>query len=72
MEQESELVSMGKENMVLIPPPSRHTGTPTPLLDRLPQSHDTEPREHFKDRPNGQTCEESAKSANMPHNIIGM
>ena len=48
--------------------PHGHTG---PLVNRLLYGHDTLPHNTSKDRPHGQACKETARSAQVPHNILG-
>ena len=66
--------SMGlieRDNIVLIPDvvtPHGHTG---PLSNRFLYEHDAEPRQIFKNRPNANTCEDSARSSNISHNMLG-
>ena len=58
-----------RDNMVLIPAafsPHDHTGL---LFNRLMYGHDTEPRQTFKNKPNANTCEDSARSSRVPHDI---
>ena len=60
-----------RDNMVLVPAaitPHDHT---SPLFNRLLYGNDTEPHKTFRDRPNANMCEESARSTKVPHNMLG-
>ena len=67
-----EIMSLiGRNNMILIPAsitPHGHTG---PLLNRFLYDHNTTPHNMYKNRPNDQRCEESARSTKAPHDILG-
>ena len=60
-----------RDNMALTPAsfsPHSHTGL---LLNRLMHGHDTKLHRTFKNRPNTNTCEDSARSSRVPHDTLG-
>ena len=59
-----------RDNMVLVPAtftPHGHTG---PLFNRLIHGHNTEPLRIFRNRPNANICEDSARSFRVPHDML--
>ena len=60
-----------EKNMALIPAMMIPHGQTGPLLNRLLYVHDMPPHNTFKDRPHVQTCKQTARSARVPHNILG-
>ena len=57
--------------MVLVPAATTPHGRTSPLFNRLLYGHNTEPHPIFRDRPNANICEESARSTKVPHNMVG-
>ena len=62
---------MERDNLALIPVAVTPHGHTSPLFNRLLYGHDTEPHTTFKNKPCANTCEESARSTKVPHNMLG-
>ena len=62
---------MERDNLALIPVAVTPHGHTSPLFNRLLYGNDTELHKTFRDRPNANICEESARSTKVPHNMLG-
>ena len=58
-------------NMKLVPTAITPHGHTSLLFITLLYEHDTEPHRLFRDRPNANICEASARSTRVSHNILG-
>ena len=58
-------------SMVLVPAAITPHGHTSLLFITLLYEHDTEPHRLFRDRPNANICEASARSTRVSHNILG-